>query len=87
MICIKHLAPGTDGSPLTFDASTFVSTSSDTLFFYKEGVEITYLLLYVNDIVLTASSTALLQHITERLCSEFAMTNLGALYHFLSISV
>ena len=39
----------------------FVASVSDTsLFVYKEGPSITYLLLYVDDIVLTASSSTLL---------------------------
>ena len=46
-----------------------------------------YLLLYVDDIVLTASSDALLHSIIGRLNTEFAMTDLGALHHFLGISV
>jgi hypothetical protein len=36
---------------------------------------------------LTASSQALLQHIISRLKSEFAMSDLGQLQHFLGISV
>ena len=46
-----------------------------------------YLLLYLDDIVLTASSDVLLHSIIGRLNSEFAMTDLGALHHFLGISV
>jgi hypothetical protein len=45
------------------------------------------LLLYVDDIILIASSAALLQRITARLHSEFAMTDLGDLHHFLGIVV
>jgi hypothetical protein len=45
------------------------------------------LLLYVDDIVLMASSAALLRRIIDRLHSEFAMTDLGELHHFLGISV
>nr|ABA94365.1 retrotransposon protein, putative, unclassified [Oryza sativa Japonica Group] len=66
----------------------FTSSASDTsLFIYKDGDNIAYLLLYVDDILLTASSTSLLQHITARLHSEFAMTDLGDLHFFLGISV
>ena len=54
---------------------------------YKEGGGVAYLLLYVDDFVLTASSTDLLRRITDRLHSEFAMTDLGDLHHFLGISV
>ena len=66
----------------------FVASVSDTsLFIYKDGAHIAYLLLYVDDIVLTASSTGLLHDIIGRLHTEFAMTDLGALHHFLGISV
>jgi len=54
----------------------------------SRGGATAYLLLYIDDIVLTASTPALLQCITERLHSEFAMTDLGDLiHHFLGISV
>ncbi|GJY04595.1 ribonuclease H-like domain-containing protein [Tanacetum coccineum] len=46
-----------------------------------------YLLLYIDDIVLTASSSDLLQQIITSLHAEFSMTNLGSLNYFLSISV
>ncbi|GJU08407.1 ribonuclease H-like domain-containing protein [Tanacetum coccineum] len=45
-----------------------------------------YLLLYVDDIILTASSTSLLQRIISLLHAEFAMTDLGPLNYFLGIS-
>jgi hypothetical protein len=54
---------------------------------YEEGADVAYLLLYVDDIILTASSTRLLRRITELLHSEFTMTNLGDLHHFLGISI
>lgn len=66
----------------------FVASTSDTsLFILREGTRLAYLLLYVDDIVLTASSSALLQRIMTQLSSEFAMTDLGALHHFLGIAV
>ncbi|GKC17865.1 ribonuclease H-like domain-containing protein, partial [Tanacetum coccineum] len=46
-----------------------------------------YLLLYVDDIVLTASSKSLLQWIIGSLHQEFALTDLGSLNYFLGISV
>jgi hypothetical protein len=64
-----------------------VSASDTSLFFYKKGTDIAYLLLYVDDIILTASTTQLLRRLTELLHSEFAMTDLGDLHHFLGISV
>ncbi|GJU58961.1 ribonuclease H-like domain-containing protein [Tanacetum coccineum] len=49
--------------------------------------EVAYLLIYVDDIVLTASSTDLLQRIISSLHKEFDMTDLEALNYFLGISV
>jgi hypothetical protein len=43
--------------------------------------------LYVDDIILTASSTRLLDRITASLRSEFAMTDMGSLHYFLEIVV
>ncbi|GJV99266.1 ribonuclease H-like domain-containing protein [Tanacetum coccineum] len=51
------------------------------------GTDTAYLLLYVDDIVLTASSESLLQQIIGSLHKEFAMTDLGSLNYFLGISV
>jgi hypothetical protein len=66
----------------------FAASVSDTsLFVLQERYATAYLLLYVDDIILTTSSTALLQRIPALLHSEFAMTDLGDLHHFLGISV
>ncbi|GJR84350.1 ribonuclease H-like domain-containing protein [Tanacetum coccineum] len=48
--------------------------------------DIAYLLLYVDDIILTASSSTFLQWIIASLHNEFAMTDLGSLNYFLGIS-
>nr|GEX95505.1 ribonuclease H-like domain-containing protein [Tanacetum cinerariifolium] len=65
----------------------FQRSKTDTsLFVYHKGLDVAYLLLYVDDIVLTASSTALLERIITLLHSEFAMTDLGSLNYFLGIS-
>ncbi|KAK1607717.1 hypothetical protein QYE76_031390 [Lolium multiflorum] len=66
----------------------FVASKCDSsLFILQRGGEMAYLLLYVDDIILTASSPALLRHIIARLHHEFAMTDLGELHHFLGINV
>ena len=49
--------------------------------------DIAYLLLYVDDIVLTASFDLLLQQIISSLHQEFSMTDLGSLNYFLGISI
>ncbi|GKB71602.1 ribonuclease H-like domain-containing protein [Tanacetum coccineum] len=51
------------------------------------GADTAYLLLYVDDIVLTASSSDLLQQIITSLHAEFSMTDLGSLNYFLGIYV
>jgi len=66
----------------------FVETKSDTsLFVYRRGSETAYLLLYVDDIVLTASSADLRQRIIAALQREFSMKDLGELHHFLGMQV
>ncbi|GJU41914.1 ribonuclease H-like domain-containing protein [Tanacetum coccineum] len=52
----------------------------------NHGSQVAYLLIYVDDIILTASSPVLLQHIVDSLHKEFDMTDLGALNYFLGIS-
>nr|GEX90566.1 ribonuclease H-like domain-containing protein [Tanacetum cinerariifolium] len=57
------------------------------LFIYRLGTDTAYLLLYVDDIVLTASSTTFLQRVITSLHAEFSMTDLGPLNHFLGVFV
>ncbi|GJX94926.1 ribonuclease H-like domain-containing protein [Tanacetum coccineum] len=63
------------------------TSSIPSLSRFKKGTDTAYLLLYVDDIVLTASSEILLQQIIRSLHQEFAMTDLGPLNYFLGISV
>nr|GEW96185.1 hypothetical protein [Tanacetum cinerariifolium] len=51
------------------------------------SLAVAYLLIYVDDIILTASSLVLLQRIVDSLHKEFDMTDLEALNYFLGISV
>ncbi|GJS20782.1 ribonuclease H-like domain-containing protein [Tanacetum coccineum] len=63
------------------------SRCDSSLSIYRQGTDTAYLLLYVDDIVLTASSEILLQQIIRSSHQEFAMTDLGSLNYFLGISV
>jgi hypothetical protein len=66
----------------------FIEGKSDTsLFIFRRGSDTVYLLLYVDDIILTASSTELLRRTISALQWEFAMKDLGPLHHFLDITV
>nr|GEU73330.1 hypothetical protein [Tanacetum cinerariifolium] len=53
----------------------------------RQGTGTAYLLLYVDDIVLTASSELLLQQIITFLHQEFSMMDLGSFNYFLGISI
>jgi len=50
-------------------------------------VDIAYVLVYVDDIILTVSSTTLLQHVVDQLRSAFAIKDLGALRFSLGVQV
>ncbi|GJV22475.1 ribonuclease H-like domain-containing protein [Tanacetum coccineum] len=63
------------------------SRCDSSLFIYTHGSEVAYLLIYVDDTVLRASSMNLLQRIISSLHKEFGMSDLGALNYFLGISV
>nr|GFA48041.1 hypothetical protein [Tanacetum cinerariifolium] len=64
--------------------AVFYHSRCDTsLFIYQQGSQVAYLLIYVDDIILTASSATLLQQIITSLHQEFDMTDLGALNYFL----
>jgi hypothetical protein len=66
----------------------FTEAKSDTsLFLFHRGSETVYLLLYVDDITLTASSTELLHRTISSLQKEFAMKDLGPLHHIQGITV
>ncbi|GJT80555.1 ribonuclease H-like domain-containing protein [Tanacetum coccineum] len=66
----------------------FVHSQSDhSLFVYRKGRDLAYLLLYVDDIILTTSSDALRHSLIDFLAQEFAMKDLGPLNYFLGIAV
>jgi hypothetical protein len=66
----------------------FVEAMFDTsLFIFGHDTYMIYLLLYVDDIVLTTSSASLLQYTISALKRKFTMKDLRPLYHFLGVSV
>ncbi|WVZ83541.1 hypothetical protein U9M48_030678 [Paspalum notatum var. saurae] len=67
--------------------SVRTATSYTSLFVFHRGAFTVYLLLYVDDIVLTASSPQLLRRTIEALQQEFAMKDIGELHHFLGMEV
>jgi hypothetical protein len=66
----------------------FLESKSDTsLFTLHRGTDVAYILLYVEDIILTASNQPFLHSIILLFSREFAMKDLGPLHRFLGISV
>jgi hypothetical protein len=66
----------------------FAKDKLDTsLFVYRRDPDTTYMLLYINNIVLTASSPELLQHTNIALQQQFTMKDLDPLHHFLNVLV
>ena len=63
------------------------SISDSSVFIYRHGFDIAYLLLYVDDIILTTSFDDLRQSIMSKWSSEFPMKDLGPLSYFLGIAV
>jgi hypothetical protein len=66
----------------------FIEAKSDTsMFIFHRDSDTVYLLVYVDDIILTASNIELLRHTISALQPEFAMKDLRPLHHFLGITV
>lgn len=66
----------------------FLEAKLDTsLFILRRGSNMAYLLLYIDDIILTASSESVLHSIVSSLAAEFSMKDLGQLHHFLGMTV
>jgi hypothetical protein len=63
------------------------SRADSSLFIYSRGNATTYLLLYVDDMILTASSSALVSEVVTNLRSAFAVKDLGPVSYFLSVDV
>ena len=62
------------------------SKSDASLFVYRNNGERAYLLLYVDEIIVTASSTQLRTSIVNKLKAEFPITDSGIINSFLGIS-
>nr|GEU33404.1 copia protein [Tanacetum cinerariifolium] len=62
------------------------SRTDSFVFIFQQGNDIAYLLIYVDDIILTASSSDLLKRIISSLHVEFSMIDLVPLNYFLRIS-
>jgi Reverse transcriptase (RNA-dependent DNA polymerase) len=72
----------------TLLALGFATSNSDTsLFLYHNRNDISFLLVYVNDIILTGNNTSLLECFISLLDQRFTIKDLGHLYFFLGIEL
>jgi len=66
----------------------FTASKVDTsLFILSIGADIFYLLVYVDDILLTGSNSVMLHHLIQVLSSEFKLRDLSVVHYFLGIEV
>ena len=65
----------------------WASTVDTSLFILSNGSNICYLLVYVDDILLTGSNSAMLHHLIQLLSSEFKLCDLCTVHYFLGIKV
>ena len=66
----------------------FTASSADpSLFIYKSHNEILYLLLYVDDIILTGTSPSLITNLITKLQQTFELKDLGPLHYFLGLQL
>jgi histone deacetylase 1/2 len=63
------------------------SKCDPSLFIYTRDKQVVYILVYVDDIIITGSSTKLVQSLVDKLDSVFSLKQLGDLDYFLGIEV
>jgi histone deacetylase 1/2 len=64
----------------------FVASKADLpLFMHTDTFSIIFILIYVDDIIITGSNAVIVTDIIQRLYKEFVITNLGPLSFFLGI--
>ena len=61
--------------------------SDPSLFIHTHGTVSTYVLVYVDDIIITGASADFMQNLITKLNSEFALKDLGNVHYFLGIEV
>jgi hypothetical protein len=65
----------------------FMSKGDTSLFIYMKGKVTIFLLIYVDDIIVTSSSNKAIEALLSDLRSDFALKDLGDLHYFLGIEV
>jgi hypothetical protein len=63
------------------------SKADSSLFVYNEGSNLCYLLVYVDDLVITGNNTLLVAQIIQQLGDMFSLKDMGPLHFFLGVEV
>ncbi|XP_021985745.1 uncharacterized mitochondrial protein AtMg00810-like [Helianthus annuus] len=88
MVSNKHPVLGFNVSVIScLPKDFFVPKQILPFFIFKRGNAIIYLLVYVDDIIITVSDTTLIQSFVTSLHNEFSVKDLGALGYFLGLEV
>jgi hypothetical protein len=66
----------------------FICSKADSsLFIYRHGTILTFLLVYVDDVIITGNTPTFITSLIKRLNDEFALKDLGQLSYFLGLEV
>lgn len=66
----------------------FMASRSDALLYiYRHSTTLAYVLVYVDDILLTGLDSSFLQHVVYQLNIYFPIKDLGSLHYFLGLEV
>uniref|UniRef100_A0A2N9GL63 Reverse transcriptase Ty1/copia-type domain-containing protein n=1 Tax=Fagus sylvatica TaxID=28930 RepID=A0A2N9GL63_FAGSY len=63
------------------------SLSNTSLFIYKSSTYTMFILIYVDDIIITSSNSSAIDKLLSSLQTDFAVKDLGSLHYFLGIEV
>lgn len=63
------------------------SNADHTLFIKRRGVQVTCLIIYVDDMIITGDDTEEITRLRKHLFTKFEMKDLGGLKYFLGIEV
>jgi Reverse transcriptase (RNA-dependent DNA polymerase) len=63
------------------------SASDPSLFLFKQGHDIAFLLVYVDDIILIGNNSSIIHGVVQLLDQKFTIKNLSKLHFFLGIEV
>nr|KYP32235.1 hypothetical protein KK1_047128 [Cajanus cajan] len=70
-----------------FQLNFQISKCDPSLFVYSHDNNVIYILVYVDDIIITGNNSSVLKNIISQLNSAFSLKNLGRLDYFLGIEV